>query len=206
MAVTVDLFAYRQEVLRKLIHLSSLWMPVAILQFGVNPALVIFCTALLIVLLFEIIRKRRGRLALALNRTFGSVIRPQEHASFRLTGAPYVLAAAIVLCLIFPPIIAATALAIALAGDTAAALIGRRYGWTRIGNKSLQGSIGFFLAGMAVVGIIAWAAPQPAVFILSGTAAVFAAAIAELYARALLLDDNLTVPLVAAAVMWLFLS
>lgn len=59
---------------------------------------------------------------------------------------------------------------------------------------------------MTVVGIIAWAALQPAVFILSGTAAALAAAIAELYAHALLLDDNLTVPLVAAAVMWIFLS
>lgn len=203
MAITVDLFAYRQEVLRKLIHLSSLWMPVAILQFDTVWAVAIFSVALFFVLFFEIARKRKGQLALTLNRLFGSVIRQQERASLRLTGAPYVLAAAILLCLAFSPIIAATALAIALTGDTAAALIGRRYGWTRIGNKSLQGSIGFFVAGIATVGFIAAVTHQPLAFILSGIAAAFIAAVAELYARVLLLDDNLTVPFAAACAMWL---
>jgi dolichol kinase len=205
LAITPDLFSYRREIFRKLIHLSSLWMPVAILQFGAKPALVMFSVALSAVLLFEIMRKRRGQLTLALNRAFGGVIRPQEHGAFRLTGAPFVLASGILLCLLFPPIIAAAALAIALVGDTAAALIGRRYGWTRIGNKSLQGSIAFFIAGMAAVGVTAWATQQPLAFLLSGATAALAAAIAELYAHVLFLNDNLTVPLAAAAVMWLFL-
>lgn len=205
MAATLDSFAYRQEVLRKLVHLSSLWMPVAILYLNTALAAAVFSAALALVLLFEIIRKRPGQLSRMLNRAFGDVIRPQEYSTFRLTGAPFVLASGILLCLLFPSIIAATALAIALVGDTAAALIGRRYGWTRIGNKSLQGSIAFFIAGMVAVGVTAWATHQPLAFMLSGAAAALAAATAELYARALFLDDNLTVPLAAAAVMWLFL-
>lgn len=178
----------------------------AILQLGATWAAIIFSVALFFVLLFEIFRKRRGQLSLTLNRMFGSVIRPQENASFKLTGAPFVLAAGILLCLLFPPAVAATALAIALLGDTTAALIGRRYGWTRIGTKSLQGSIAFFAAGMAAVGCIAWATQQPSVFILSGAAAAFAAAVTELYARVMLLDDNLTVPLAAAVAMSFFPS
>jgi dolichol kinase len=206
LAITADLFSYRREIFRKLIHLSSLWMPVAILQFGVKPALAIFGVALSAVLLFEIMRKRRGQMALALNRAFSGVIRPQEYGAFRLTGAPFVLTSGILLCLVFSPIIAATALAIALVGDTAAALIGRRYGWTRIGNKSLEGSIAFFVAGMATLACIAWATQQPSAFITAGAAAAFVASITELYARFLLLDDNLTVPFAAASVMWFFLS
>ena len=181
-------------------------MPVVILQFDRAWALGIFSLTLFGILFFEIGRKRKSQLSLALNRTFGCVIRPQENVSFRLTGAPFVLMAALLLCLLFPPIIAATALTITLMGDSAAALIGRRYGWTRISSKSLEGSLAFFMAGTLAVGCIAWSIQQPMAFILSGIAAAFVAAVVELFARLVPLDDNLTVPFAAAYIMWIFLS
>jgi dolichol kinase len=119
-------------------------------------------------------------------------------------GAP-VLAAALLVNVIFPAPVAAAALAVMLTGDAAAALIGRKFGRHKIVNgKSLEGCIAFILVGYGALAAVLAIAGMPGNFFRWGIAAVILAAVVELFQKQLKLDDNFTIPLSVGIVLcWL---
>jgi dolichol kinase len=124
----------------------------------------------------------------------------QNERGRRLNGATYVLLAATLLVVLFPKVIAITAIAVLIISDTSAALIGRRYGRHRFMSKSLEGASAFFLSGLLVVAIapkVEYSAAEYAI----GAAATLLGAVVE--ASAIGLDDNLSIPLTVGAAMWL---
>ena len=124
-----------------------------------------------------------------------------------ISGGPYVLAAAALSLLCFPPLFAGCGMAVMLTGDTAAALIGRRYGKHKLVNgKSFEGVLAFVLTGCLVIfAVLAaygigdrslWYAVLPA---------VTAGCLVELFEKQLKLDDNFSIPLAVALVLFLAL-
>jgi dolichol kinase len=189
-------FQYRQEVYRKLIHLSSLWMPVAIYFLAWETALAAFAAGMIMVLAYEIIRRQNSRIAHLLERLLGPALRPDEkERRFKPSGAIYVLTAAFLLTLLFPKPVAVTALAMVLTGDTAAALIGRKFGRRKIFDKSLEGTLAFFVTALATAAVL------PGTAFAAATAAALTAALVELVSKKVYIDDNLSAPLAAAAVL-----
>ena len=123
------------------------------------------------------------------------VLRP--HEARRFSGGTYILAAGTLSAVLFPKPIAVAVLIYIILGDTAAVFVGRSIGRLRIGSKTVEGSIGFFLAALA--GVL-WIPTLPMELKVIGAA--LAAVVEVLPIPA---DDNLTVPLVSGAVMtWLF--
>ncbi len=191
---------YRQEILRKLIHLSSLWMVVA-LYFLPKPASIglffILCAGTIFV---EYGTYRNWPVFAPLYRKFfGKMLRAKETTpGFHMSGAPYVLAAAFFVSLLFYKEVAMFALTVMLIGDTAAALVGRKWGFHKINRrtKSLEGSGVFFLSGLVVLGLytafFSWTVP----LFWGGMLGVFLATLAELYENRLHIDDNLSIPLI----------
>lgn len=199
-------FHYRQEVYRKLIHLSSLWMPLAIYFLEQKTALVIFAAGMVAVLFYETARRQKNSLAHFLERAFGAALRPEEKGQrFKPSGAIYVLAAACLSTLVFPRIVAVTAMAMMLTGDAAAALLGRKFGRNKIFDKSLEGGLGFFAAALATAVAIAALAPVDEAYIYAAAAAAAVGALVELLSQRLRIDDNLSVPLAAGGVMMLLM-
>jgi dolichol kinase len=195
-------FHYRQEVYRKLIHLSSLWMPAAIYFLERETALWVFAACGAVVFAYELLRRRKNGLARLLERLVGAALRPEEKGGrFKPSGAVYVLAAAFLSALIFPQLVAVTALAMMLTGDAAAALVGRRFGRKKIFDKTLEGALAFFAAALATAAVIAAAAPVAEGYLYAATAAAVVAAMVELVSKQLRLDDNLSAALAAGAVM-----
>jgi len=129
---------------------------------------------------------------------FNRMLREKEkQASFRLSGAPYLIGSALMCIMLFPTVIAMTGFAVMLIGDTVAALIGRRFGRHPInaGTKSLEGSISFCVAGFAIVLFFFFTCAQPMLFLVSGGIGVVMAALAEAYENRIHLDDNFSIPL-----------
>ena len=156
------------------------------------------------ILLFEIVRKQLSPMGYYTNRLFGFVLRKKEKApGFHLTGATYVLAAAIVVTLLFPKPIAITALVIILVADSAAALVGRRYGKIRVLDKSAEGSVAFLVTALLCVIAIALFTGFHERFALGGLIASVVSTAVELSANLLPFDDNLSITLAAASSMWL---
>src|SRR5688572_16935320 len=102
--------------------------------------------------------------------------------------------------------LAATAWAILAAGDGMATLVGvnvssARLPWNR--QKSVAGLVAFILFGTAAAfGVLWWTAPASPTAWMFAAAAIAAIAAGFAETVPISLDDNVTVPIIAAAVLW----
>ena len=193
------MITYREEVKRKLIHLSSLWMPTAMVLLPRWPLCIALTVMLVLNLLVEHARANRVRVITPLyDFFFGRMLRQEpEPGAWIISGGPYVFASAALTLALFAPPAAPAAMAVMLLGDTAAALIGRRFGKHKAWNgKSWEGVAAFLVAGFLGASLflaLGGAAPALYGWALIG---VFPAAAAELFEKQLRLDDNFSIPLV----------
>jgi dolichol kinase len=119
-----------------------------------------------------------------------------------ITGTTALLIANIIIIAFFNKQVAIVSLVYMLFGDTASAIVGTKYGKVKMGNKSLEGSLAFFITVMVLALIFyRWTGIRIHLVIL--TFGAVAATITE--ALPIEINDNLTVPLVAAIVMQVFL-
>ena len=192
---------YFQEVLRKLIHLSSLWMVAAIMlakeEYRMALA-VIFGTAwILNIILEHAVACKVPYITPLYYFFFKKMLRKTpEPSDWVISGGPPVWGAAFLVTLLFPTQAAATALAVMLIADTCAALIGRKFGKHKINGKSIEGCIAFFLGGAAAFTVIAFFYPAPTVTaIICAACGIFLAMLAELFEKQIHIDDNFSIPL-----------
>ena len=112
---------------------------------------------------------------------------------------PPVWAAAAIATLFFPTFAGASGLAIMLLADTAAALIGRKFGRTKtVNNKSVEGIIAFNIVGIMTFLIISFwfELSQIGLVVLFGVIGVFASSMAELFEKQLHVDDNFSIVII----------
>ena len=191
---------YRQEVLRKLVHLSSIWMPAALyfLPWWFNA--IMFGTFAVLNVLIEIAVFRGVPVVTPLYKAlFGRMARESKPGQFRFSGAPPMYASACLTALCFrTPAVASCAFAILILSDTAAALIGRKWGLRRFSNgKSLEGSLAFLLVGCAIAaGFCLLVEKESGATLAIWLGGVAAACAAEFFNEQIHLDDNFTIPLI----------
>jgi dolichol kinase len=181
------------EIFRKLTHLGAISIPVVYYFFG---EIIIYYLGggLILSIIVDMIRFYGGEKSKTfITRYLGIMIRRHETKDF--TGATYILASAIIAILVFEKPIAVTAIAFIVVGDTAGAIIGRFWGKVKFASKSLEGSVGFFLACTIVALIV------PELPFWVKIAGAFVATITEAFT--VKIDDNLTVPLISGLVMQL---
>ena len=196
---------YKQEVLRKMVHLSSIWMPAALFYlpawYGDSGRwfnVIMFGTFAVLNILIEIAVFRNVPFVTPLYKAlFGKMARESEPGKFRFSGAPPMYASACLTALCFEHRVASCAFAILILSDTAAALIGRKWGRHRFSNgKSLEGSLAFLLVGCVIAVCYCLAGDLPGTATAIWLAGVAAACIAEFFNEQIHLDDNFTIPLI----------
>ena len=192
--------SYGHEIFRKAIHLSSLWMVASIGYLPKWFNIVLFASLLSVLLFVEYGNHKRWPIfTMTYGAMFNRILREEEtRKSFRPSGAPYLIAGALTVTILFPHIIAMTALSIMLVGDTFAALIGRKLGQHKInhGTKSIEGSIAFWLFSFIVLILFWHTGNQPLPFLLCGTLGITLATFAEIYENHLHIDDNFSIPVI----------
>lgn len=194
--------SYTAEIVRKGIHLSSLAIPVAYYFLSRSTALAILMPLTLAFLFIDVSRlffPAIGRLHEAI---FGWLLRTHERLDRgrHLNGATYVLLSAVLCVWIFPKVIVITAFAILIISDSAAALVGRRFGNHPFLAKSFEGSSAFLVTALIVVAL------APKIAYLSGEYVIGAAAAllgTLVEAAEVGVDDNLTIPLSVSTALWL---
>jgi phytol kinase len=199
-------FSYRQELYRKSIHLASLWMPLSLLLLGKGISILLFLIALGFVLFFEHIRRQDNAIGRMACKLLGLCLRPEEvNGTVRFTGATPMLVGAILVAMFAPVAVAATALTILVVADTAAALVGRKWGRYKLLDKSWEGTGAFLITSyLVILGIAALSSEFNTRFIATALLAAPFAAAAELYSKRFGIDDNLSIPLVFAIVQMMF--
>lgn len=142
--------SFRRELARKAIHLSSTTVPIA-LALGVERrvALLALGALALIAVTVEVARATSPAIGARFEEIFHPLLR--LHESTRVTGATWLIGAMFVAVLLLPRDATIVATWAAAVGDSAAALIGMRFGRIRSSRdgKSLEGSAACLLATMA---------------------------------------------------------
>ncbi len=181
---------FRKEFYRKLTHLGALVIPGGYYYFNFSRAemLSIMIPIAVSMIFIDISRLRGWRFWNLFKPMITSMARDHELKG-DFTGAAYILTTACLVIALFDKPVAIASLAFIMTGDTAAALIGRKFGIHRFKQKSIEGSLAFLAAAI----IIAFFIPDLPINIGLMGAAV--ATITE--AVSFKIDDNATVPLVS---------
>ena len=206
-----------KELPRRLWHIfAGLSIPVAGLlapQDIFIPALVSITIA---VLILDIVRRRSPRINRRFMISFRALLRESEVST--LIGSTYFLIAASIVFILCDKSIAAIALTFVAVGDPVAGMVGERWGKLKVSpeegkmsdfakfprnlrfrgkkGKSWEGSSACFVACL-VVGVILAAITHVALWVVV-VGAICATVVESL---SLIVNDNLSIPLVAAGVM-----
>lgn len=182
------------EYKRKLIHLFNLAIPFGYLYVFPEKWVFVKLLSILMVLfiIFDILRHKVAWVKSLFSLFIDSMLRSHEQEG-KLTGATWVMIGAVISIILFSKPVAIIALIFMSLGDTAAGLIGQRYGKHKIWNKSWEG----FFGGLFVCIIIGMNySLLPLTISLSGAVAAMVMEIVPIP-----LDDNFKIPLGAGAIM-----
>lgn len=145
-----------------------------------------------IAVLVEIARFRWAGFSRLFYRCVGRLLR--NHERLHLTGSTYLLMGIFLTILLFDKAVAVMALVFVVVGDALGALTGKIWGRHRLyGNKTIEGSVVFLLTGLGIVLLMMRD------HIIVGIVGVVVACIVDIFIKNI--DDNLTIPLGAGAVM-----
>ena len=159
-------------------------IPIFLLFYGRELTLLYLLPITIFFLVLDILRIRSKNFKSLYNYFFISITRKNE--SKKLTGASYVFLSSLIIIYFFPENIAAISLFIMVISDTVAAIFGRIYGTIKIRNKTLEGSLAFFMSSFI---IILFAID---INLFLATISILIATFTELYSP---FDDNLSVPI-----------
>jgi dolichol kinase len=184
---------FQREVHRKRIHLATALVPAAAWVLPRGVAIALMAAAVAVALAVEGARRaHRGARYQFLRRT-RTMLRGHERRG--LAGATYMAVAYLLALLLFPRAIAVAAMLYNAFGDSAAAIVGRRWGRHRTSwGKSWEGAAAALLVNLGIGLAIPGIGPMAA-----GFGAVAAAALEFL---PLPLDDNLRITLGGGLALW----
>lgn len=197
--------SYGQELARKGIHLMSLLIPVIYLQVDTSMALMLLVPATVLALIINMLMQWHGPTRRVMMRFVGEMLRDHELDGNRLVlnGASWVLISATAMVALMPKVLGVTSFTILIISDTFAALIGRRWGRRRFLDKSVVGSMTFFLTAVMCVVVYAMMYALPWTFLAAGIAGAAVGTVTEAASVRLRVDDNLSIPFSIAITMWL---
>jgi len=187
-----DPLNYHQEIYRKLIHLSSSCIPFMLWYFGKDTfqPWIISCAIILPILDYG--RRHNKFLYRIYSNLFITFTRPIEQGI--LSGASWVIIGAAVTIFIFNENTAIIGLLVLSIADSAAAIVGIKFGKTQLFSKSLEGSTAFFITATIIVFSLSSAAAYV------NFIAVIAATVVELFSTPRI-NDNLLIPMVLALIL-----
>jgi dolichol kinase len=181
------------EIKRKTVHLATLIVPVGYALTSEETVILFLVPFFLALLTVDLLRHfHPGMASLFRKYFFGKVLREEEKSAFM--GATYFIFSTLLSILLFPKSIAIASILILILSDTAAALIGKGMGRVKIFGKTLEGSMAFLITSLLIV----WIYPHLGRF--SGSLAALGATWVEILP--LKVNDNLSIPLVAGAIMF----
>lgn len=194
----------KNELQRKAIHLCSVIIPVSYYFLERNFLLVVVGAGTAFMILLDVFRKLFPAVDNFYVKIMGFVLRKKELnvKEHYLTGGTYYAIGVFLPLILFVREIAASAILIMIISDTFAALVGKKFGKHNLWNKSVEGSITFFILGMLIV----FLTPKVSANYLEYVYAAVALAVATVIeALPFEIDDNISVPLSFGIIYSIFL-
>lgn len=197
---TID---YKDELVRKLIHLTSLSIPITYYFIPKSTAAIILGSLAAFAITLDLARYFSPRIGKIFYKFFGFLLRRHEVNKDKknLNGATYVLLSAIFGVLIFPKVIFITAFSILIIGDTMAALIGRKFGKHKFLYKSFEGTFAFLISSSIVILFTPKVGYFYEEYIIGFIVALVGAIVENISSN--FVDDNFSIPFAVGFTMWI---
>ncbi len=194
----------KNELQRKAIHLCSVVIPVSYYFLERNILLLVVGAGTAFMILLDVFRKLFPAVDNFYVKIMGFVLRKKELnvKEHFLTGGTYYAIGVFLPIVLFVREIAASAILIMIVCDTFAALVGKKFGKHNLWNKSVEGSIAFFVLGMLIVVLTPKVTANYLEYIYAAVALAVATVIEALPYD---IDDNISVPLSFGIIYSIFL-
>src|SRR5690606_8020691 len=184
----------RRELLRKRIHIATAVVPAAVWFLPRSASLLLLVAGVVLAFAVELARRRVRWVRYRFLR--GTRVMLRDHERRRFAGATHMALAYLLAAVLFPRVVAVTAMLYNALGDAAGAVVGRRWGRRRTSwGKSWEGA-GAVLAVNLAIGA-AMPDISPIAVVMGGIGA------AALEFLPLPLDDNLRITLGGGLALWL---
>lgn len=197
-----DTINYKDELVRKLIHLCSLSIPIIIYFTSRSLSIAILSCITAAAIILDLSRYIYPPVGKVFYSIFGFLLRKHEvdDKKKNLNGATYVFISALICVIIFPKVLFLTGFTMLIISDSSAALIGRKFGKHKFLSKSLEGTLAFFVSAAIVVLFT----PKINNLFTEYMIGIIAAAVAAIVENISFgfADDNLSIPLSAGLTMW----
>ena len=185
--------SFKNELLRKSIHLSSSIVPIIYCFIDRKPAIIILSFFCVVLVLIDVIRVKHEPLRNYYLKFMQPILRGHEidNEKTLFTGGTYLTLAFLICVIIFPKPLAITSMFVVVFCDSFAAIIGKNYGKHFIKNKTIEGSLAFFVTGVIIVLLTPKVSDSITEYYI-GFIAVFFSTIFELIP--VKIDDNISTP------------
>ena len=194
--------SYKNEIIRKCIHLNSLSIPIVYSFISYELALTILIPLTVMSIILDLASKTENFLSKIFFKIFGSIMRSHEvDKKYTLNGATWVLISAIICIIIFPKVIMVAGFSILIISDASAALFGKKFGKHKLFTKSWEGTGAFIFSACIVVMVVGLLVSAPWTFFAFGALGAIVAGFAEAASSIMKLDDNLSIPLSFGLIM-----
>ncbi len=200
--------SFKNELIRKSIHLSSSIVPVLYFFTDRDTAIIILAIFSFILVAIDILRRHHKPFKRFYLKYLGQILRGHEKEGDMeiFTGGTYITVAFLICVLIFPKPLAITSMFVVIFCDSLAAIVGKSRGRHFIMSKTLEGSLAFFLSGVIIILLTPKISDSVSEYYI-GFFSIFLSTIFELIPTSI--DDNLSTPiffgLVYLALMKIFL-
>lgn len=194
----------KNEMLRKAIHLSSVIIPISYYFLEKNILLIVVSIGTVFMILLDLFRKIIPAVNDFYVKVMGIVLRKYEVDVKKhfLTGGTYYAIGIFLTILLFKREVAASAILIMIICDTFAALVGKKFGKHNFWNKTIEGSLTFFILGVVIVLLT----PKVTTNYLEYVYVIIALLITTIIeALPFEFDDNITIPISFGIIYTLFL-
>ncbi|WP_425363813.1 diacylglycerol/polyprenol kinase family protein [Candidatus Tisiphia endosymbiont of Hybos culiciformis] len=186
---------FKFEIQRKTFHLYSLIIPIFYLfssKLVVTTLLFLLTTC---VLYIDIARHYNLYVKKFIDRFLAKFMRDEEqNGSFRLSGSSFMAIGFFLTALLFSKGLAISSWLILIVADCLAALVGTKIGKPLENGKSLEGSIAFLISAIFISMLVYFFIGYHTSFTVIIISSIVAT-IGEFYAKELLINDNLLIPL-----------
>ena len=186
-----------REISRKAIHIFNILIPLFHIYIFKNKIdMIVFLSAMVIFCFFiEIFRFQNSFISKIFIRYLSFMMRNFEKQG-SLTGSTWVFVGALITIILVPQPFSLLSLFFLAFGDTLAALVGMKFPFIKIGNKTLSGSLACFIMCLFVGIIVDFEISSEIILI-----GALSATIAELIS--IKINDNILIPVLSGCAMYL---
>ncbi len=182
----------KRELTRKIIHLITSLIPLAYFYYSSEEQILVLCISLFILFLVgDILRIYVIQLRQIYEKIFGKLLREHETEK-SLNGATLLFLGFTLAILLYEKNIAVIAMLLLSVSDSLAAIVGKSFGNHRFFNKTLEGSLAFFISAFIIILFF-----YDKIFL--GLITALTMAIVELVPNKI--NDNIVIPIMAGLLL-----